>query len=756
MYLCASLCFYIPNFSHVKRLLFFLYILITLCLAAATIIEKYQGSEFVSAYVYGSTWFCVLWGIGTAVAIAYFLKQRVRRLSTVCLHLAFVVILLGALLTHLSSYQGIIHLRVNESTKQYLYQDKKVGMKLKDLPFEIRLDTFYVDYHEGTNSASDYISKFTIVNGEDEEKGEVSMNQIYSHHNIRLYQSSYDEDAQGSYLSINSDPYGIPVTYAGYALLFVSLIWMLIGPKGSYRQLLRHPLIKKGVLSLVLMLSVQGVFALNSLPKETAEEFGKLHILYNGRICPLQTYAIDFTKKLYGKRHYGEYSAEQVLTGFIFWFDEWSREPIIKVKSGDVRQATTLPKFTTYHYLDNSPAGYKLAQLQYREANDKLYQDAMKVIEKIFLVSELKQGKYMSVFPYDDKGNITWYGPVDALPEDMDEGQKQFIQGVFSVLYEQALSGNFEEMNETIGKMQKYQQKYGAASLPSATRFKAERIYNKVPFATILFMVNLTLGFLCLFISIYQLTRSKVKGRKSMALWNVFALVVLGISFLALSFALALRWIVSGTVPMSNGYETMLFMAWSVMLLTFIAYRRFHIILTFGFLMSGFFLLVSHISQMDPQISHLMPVLASPLLSIHVSVIMMSYALLSLTFICGLMALLLRVVRGKHAERLKEQLQLLQLLSQLFLYPAITTMGLGIFIGAIWANVSWGTYWSWDPKETWALITLMVYAVALHRKTIPALAKPINYHVFMVFAFLTILMTYFGVNYFLGGMHSYA
>ena len=167
-----------------------------------------------------------------------------------------------------------------------------------------------------------------------------------------------------------------------------------------------------------------------------------------------------------------------MLTGFIFWFDEWSREPIIKVKSGDVRQATTLPKFTTYHYLDNSPAGYKLAQLQYREANDKLYQDAMKVIEKIFLVSELKQGKYMSVFPYDDKGNITWYGPVDALPEDMDEGQKQFIQGVFSVLYEQALSGNFEEMNETIGKMQKYQLKYGAASLPSATRFKAERIYN--------------------------------------------------------------------------------------------------------------------------------------------------------------------------------------------------------------------------------------------------------------------------------------
>ena len=739
-----------------KKLLFFLYVLITLCLAAATIVEKYQGTAFVAANIYGSVWFSVLWGIGTAVGMAYFLKERVRRLSTVCLHLSFLIILLGALLTHLTSYQGLIHLRLDEPTKLYLFQDARKGTEIKKLPFEIRLVDFRVEHHEGTSTPSDFVSHFVIQKADGELEGQVSMNEIFSHQNIRLYQYSYDEDLKGSYLSINSDPYGIPVTYAGYALLFVALIWILFDPKGTYQHLLHHPLLKKGVLSLTFLLVVQSVFALHSLPQESAHEFGKLNVLYNGRICPLQTYAIDFTKKLYGKRHYKEYSAEQVLTGFVFWFDEWSKEPIIKVKSGALRQFTSLPEYTSFAYLNDSESGYKLEQLQYRDASDKLYKEAMKVIEKLFLIDELSKGKNLKVFPFQEKSAITWYGPSDELPADMEAERKQYIQHIFSLLNEEAQTSNFSEMNEAIGKMQKYQQKYGAASIPSSTRIKAERIYNQIPFATILFMMNLSLGFLCLFFSIYQLTRKHPQPSKKGKLWNAFALIVMGISFVALTFALVLRWIVSGTVPMSNGYETMLTMAWMIMLLTFIVYRRFHIILTFGFLMSGFFLLVSHISQMDPQITHLMPVLVSPLLSIHVSIIMMSYALFSLTFICGLMALILRVIRGKNAENLIPQLQSLQLLSQLFLYPAITTLGLGIFIGAIWANVSWGTYWSWDPKETWALITLMVYAIPLHTRSIPALRKPLNYHVFIAFAFLTMLMTYFGVNYLLGGMHSYA
>ena len=239
---------------------------------------------------------------------------------------------------------------------------------------------------------------------------------------------------------------------------------------------------------------------------------------------------------------------------------------------------------------------------------------------------------------------------------------------------------------------------------------------------------------------------------------------LLTVSFLSLTLCIVLRWIVKGTIPMANGYETMLLTAWFVMAITLASLHRLKtmraLLLTFGFLLSGFFLLVSHINQMDPQITHMMPVLNSPLLSLHVSIIMMSYALVSLTFICGLVALVLLIInklkRHQTSQELNLQLESLSVLSRIFLYPALTTMGLGIFIGAIWANISWGTYWSWDPKETWALITFMVYAVVVHTQSLPLFRRPLAYHVYMVLAFLTILMTYFGVNYFLGGMHSYA
>lgn len=228
------------------------------------------------------------------------------------------------------------------------------------------------------------------------------------------------------------------------------------------------------------------------------------------------------------------------------------------------------------------------------------------------------------------------------------------------------------------------------------------------------------------------------------------------LSFIALTLCLALRWVASGRVPMGNGYETMLLLAWLVMLVALAVVRRFRIALPFGLLLSGFFLLVSHISSMDPQISHLMPVLNSPLLSLHVSVIMAAFALLSLTFLCAVTALLLRLFRGRNATGLADQTGRLALLSRLMLYPALALLGIGIFVGAVWANVSWGAYWNWDAKEVWGLITLMVYAVAAHDASLPFLRRPLGYHAFMALAFLTIVMTYFGVNYYLGGMHSYA
>ena len=753
----------------VKKIIFILYILVLVCMAAATIVEKSQGTDYAHAHYYGAWWFILIWAVLAALGAFYIIKRKVKCASTLALHLSFIIILAGALLTHISAKRGMIHLRIGQPTDTYMAQDEEQGMKEEKLPFSLCLQKFEAKMHDGTNAVADYSSKFTVIDGDDKSEGEVSMNNIYSHRSYRLYQSSYDEDGKGSVLAINADPYGIPVTYTGYALLFISLVWMLFDPKGGYRKLLKSPLLKKGALITALILSMGNIQTLHAesatgnlqnavLPKETAEKFGELHILYNDRICPVQTFALDFCKKIYGARSYQGLTAEQVLSGWVFYGNTWANEPFIKIKSGEMKTAMNLPDYASLNtFFNREMGGYTIGQYvqeYYNGQQDKFHQQAADIDGKIQIIMELREGISLKVLPYTFTKNVkatkdhsfikagttTWFSPVDKLPQAVEHQHALYIKNVFSLLNGDVKAGNTSRVNEFFVKMKKYQEVSSGNSLPTATQYKAERINNAFPFATILFMANLTLGFIALFYTIYRMT----KKREIKAL-NIALPILLGVSFLALTFGLALRWIISGNVPMSNGYESMLTVAWFVMLISILMQLRIRIVMVFGFLISGFFLLVSHINQMDPAIGQMMPVLNSPLLSIHVSIIMMSYALLSLTFICGIMGICLR----SHGEEL-------QALSRIFLYPALTTMGFGIFIGAIWANVSWGNYWSWDSKETWALITFMIYAVVVHTQSLPIFRKPLVYHIYITLAFLSIAMTYFGVNYFLTGMHSYA
>ena len=753
----------------VKKIIFILYILVLVCMATATIVEKSQGTDYVHAHYYGAWWFILIWAALADLGAFYIIKRKVKCASTLALHLSFLIILAGALLTHVSAKRGMIHLRINQPVNTYMASDEEQGMKEEKLPFSLCLQKFEAKMHDGTNAVADYSSKFIVTDGNEKSEGEVSMNNIYSHRSYRLYQSSYDEDGKGSVLAINADPYGIPVTYTGYALLFISLVWMLIDPKGGYRKLLKSPLLKKGALIIALILSLGNVQTAKAesssenlqnavLPKETAEKFGELNILYNDRICPVQTFALDFCKKIYGSRSYQGLTAEQVLTGWVFYGDVWANEPFIKIKSGEMKTAMNLPDYAALNsFFNRDMGGYTIGQYvqeYYNGQQDKFHQQAADIDGKIQIIMELRQGISLKVLPYTFTKNVkatknnpfikagttTWFSPVDKLPLAVEHQHALYIKNVFSLLFGDVKAGNIERVNIFFDKMKKYQEVSGGNSLPSQTQYKAERINNAFPFATILFMVNLTLGFIALFYTIYRMTK-----KQEIKVLNIALPILLCVSFLALTLGLALRWIISGNVPMSNGYESMLTVAWFVMLISLVMQFRLRIVMVFGFLLSGFFLLVSHINQMDPAIGQMMPVLNSPLLSIHVSIIMMSYALLSLTFICGLMGIFLR----SHGEEL-------QALSRIFLYPALTAMGFGIFIGAIWANVSWGNYWSWDSKETWALITFMIYAVVVHTQSLPIFRKPLAYHIYITLAFLSIVMTYFGVNYFLTGLHSYA
>lgn len=740
-----------------KRIISFLYIAIIIVLAAATFIEHSEGREYALTNIYGAWWFSLLWALLVAFGIAWILKRKVKRWATLLLHVSLIIILLGALLTRYFSHQGIIHLRIGETTNQYYGQPTENGMKVESLPFSVKLNQFEVTYHEGTEAANNYISHITITDGEKQVNGIVSMNNIYSYKGIRMYQNAFDDDRRGSILSINDDPWGIPVTYLGYGLLFFSLIWLLIDPNGTFRRLLKSPLLKRATVLVPILFIVTILQAQPTVSKDIAKEFGQLNILHNDRICPMQTFAIDFTKKMYGKAHYKEFSAEQVLLGFIFWGDEWSKEPIIKVKGGEIKSKFGISKYASVNtFFEAYTGNYKLGpylQEFYNGNHDNLHKQAQQLDDKLMLVMELRRGTLLKMFPNTHNGITTWISPTQKLPEGVSTDNASFISSVFDQLYQDTQTKDMAHFQSIVSEIKSFQLKNGGSSIPTNTKTQAEYIYNKVSFATILFMVNLTMGILSLIYLIYRMTRKNPATTKKDKLFKTLQISIMTLSFIALTTCIILRWIIKSSLPMSNGYETMLFIAWFVMFTSLIVNMKFRniaetlssLFITSCFLSSGFFLLVSHINQMDPQITHLMPVLNSPLLSLHVSVIMMSYALLSLTFICGIMGLIMK----KSAEQLA-------ILSKIMLYPAITTMGLGVFIGAIWANVSWGQYWNWDPKETWALITFMVYAIAVHTQSLPIFNRPRVFHAFMVFAFLTILMTYFGVNYVLGGMHSYA
>ena len=482
-----------------KKLIIALYLLIIITMATATFIGKCHGADYAYTAVYGSWWFTSLWALLAVTAVAYIVRRRVRRMSTLALHLALLLILAGALLTHMSAWRGMVHLRSGVAVDTYSVIDDNGNIKEEKLPFTMRLDTFYVSYHDGTQAEADYVSHFTVTDGGREMQAEVSMNNIYRHGSLRFYQSSYDRDGLGSVLAVNCDPWGIPVTYAGYALLFVSLVWMLCDPKGRFRQLLRSPLLKKGALIVLLIISFpQLSLSVPVLPENTASKFGRLFILYNNRVCPMQTFAVDFTKKLCGSSSYNGYTAEQVLTGFIFYGDEWCAEPVLKVKGSDLRDALQLPRHCSVNtFFNHVMGGYILGPYirEYYQGNhDAFHRQAADIDGKLRLVMELRRGLLLKVFPYTHGGHTTWYAPTDRIPDSIGRGRKLYMQNAFSLLYGEVLAGRTAMADSLIGKMAAYQRQQAGASLPTELQLWAERTYNAVPFVAVLSVAGLSLS----------------------------------------------------------------------------------------------------------------------------------------------------------------------------------------------------------------------------------------------------------------------
>ncbi|MBO7609348.1 MAG: cytochrome c biogenesis protein CcsA [Muribaculaceae bacterium] len=723
-----------------RHIPFLLLALMLVVLAVATILEKVWGTARVHDWIYASVPFVVFWGVIAVTALVYVFKaKQYKRIPVFLFHVSLLIILLGAGLTWLTAVNGKMKLSTGVSVNSFIAD---VG-DIMPLPFTVKLKEFHIDYYPGTNSPMDFVSNLEIDDGNNKCcQASVSMNNIISHKGYRFYQMGYNENGD-AILSVTRDVWGIGVTYTGYAMLLATMLWILLKPDGTWRRMLRHPVLRKSVCLAIMMLAVIPLHAKapRVLPKEVAGRMDNVLVLYNDRICPMQTLARDFTMKLCGKTSYGGYTAEQVLTGWLFYFDDWSKEPMIKVKSAAARQALGIDgRWASMDDFADSMRQYKLDSLLLRIMSGDKINDSRGIQdthEKYELAMMAATGRLFKIFPLNYHGSTQWYSPSSLdLPTDIDEGKWAFIRKGVTYLQEQVDFQRWDDFDFFVEKLCSYQQKECVGQLPSSTRLRAEKLYNALAMPSALPMIMITLG-VVLFIFI---------SRKFV--WKI-GMVVMCIVLSYLTLLIALRWIAGNHVPLSNGYETMQFMSWVTMVFTSILIvRRFRQALPYGILISGLALMVASFGESNPDITHLMPVLHSPLLSVHVMAIMLAYSLLAFLCLGGIMA----VFRRND----KENVERLYVLGILMLYPAVMLLTFGILIGAVWANMSWGTYWSWDPKETWALITLIIYSFPLHRQSLHNLSRPMVFHIYMICAFVSVIITYFGVNFFLGGMHSYA
>lgn len=738
--------------KHLKNLILVVATAIILILITATIVESSKGTAFVRQHIYTSAWFVVLWAALAVVAAVYIVLRKNK--SNVCtsvllVHASFLVILLGAFTSWNMAESGTIHLRQNETTSTMKDEEGKT----KELGFEVSLKNFNVVNYPGTDAPMDYVTTLTA----NTQEIKVSMNNIGSFDGYRFIQSGYDSDMQGTTLGVYHDPWGIGITYTGYALLFISLITTMVSKKTRMRHLYRKALPLQGAKAwAVTALLAVSSFATSANAQEMvkidgdiADDFGKICVLYNSRITPINTVATSFVTKLCGKPTWDGLSSNQVFAGWIFDVPYWETVKMIEIKEKKAQELLGINgKWASFDDFWDNYNNYKLdAPLKkaYKYGDTKLQKQLRDADEKFNIIRMLYGGEMLKMFPYAGKqGHMQWFAPGQPLGNlKLDEKELVFIKKSMDYLAESIITGDKARAEEIAKKIYSYQHVRGKAVVPTKFRIYTETFYNKTNAQRLPVMLYLTLSLLLAIVSTLSLNNEKQK--KTRLVSSVLTWVML----IHTTLLLALRWFVSGHLPMSNGYETMQFMAWATLIVTLVMQKRFMPVKQFGPLLSSFALLVAMITDGNPQITQLMPVLQSPLLSVHVMVIMFSYALFGLTALIGLQGLI------AHHRKQEEKEQQLAALSQFLLYPAVALIAIGIFIGAIWANVSWGRYWSWDSKETWALITMLIYSAPLHAD-IKWLRKAQHMHIYMLLAFLSVLMTYFGVNYFLSGMHSYA
>lgn len=764
-------------------------------LAMGTFIEKWMGSQAAKMLIYYSPLFLFLqFLLVMNFILILFSRNFIRRKkwAMVVVHCALVVILLGAMITFVFGKEGQVHIREGEKTDQMVMHTSK-GIKTETLPFVLELRDFRLIRYPGSQSPSSYESDLLVhVDGEIRE-AKVFMNNILDVKGYRFFQASYDQDEMGTILSVNRDVAGRTVTYAGYLILVAGFVLIFFMPNSRFRKLQQQlKEVRKGALVLLFLLiaafgypqsttneptdssvsgvpgematlsagSIAGAVLENSIPVEHAARFGTLPVQFRGRTMPMNTFSSEILRKVHKEQTFGDLNSDQFLLGMLAMPQMWMQVPLIVLSDKEISMRYNLPEenLPYYHLFDREGNYRLLPQLQdiYHKSVDKRTsseKELIKLDERVNTLYQLLNHTLFGIYPDPNDPSHTWYAPGDDLSF-FSQTDSIFITESFEQYLDevrQALrSGDWTKAEQALSVIESYQLTNDKASLIHPGKLEAEFRYNKMNLFNRVKVGYFICGGLLLVISLMQLLREK-RWKSYIAVALTMGIVLL---FLCHMYGMGMRWYISGYAPWSNSYETMVYVSWATVLAGFIFGQRSTLTRALASLFGGVILFVAALNWMDPQINTLVPVLKSPWLMFHVAVIVAAYGFFGISFLLGITNLSIMAFT-KDSPRLSSRIQELSIINNMSLLVGVVLMTTGTFLGAVWANESWGRYWGWDPKETWALITVVVYTMVTHLHLVKKYNNLWLFNLLSVFAFASVLMTFLGVNYLLSGMHSY-
>ncbi len=669
-----------------------------------------------------------------------------------------------------------------EGAKGYLGEPKSLemadlqinlayGAKLRSLPFSLKLYDFQMERYPGTNSPASYASEVQLIDSEEGIQSDyrIYMNNILSHRGYRFFQSSYDRDERGTYLSVNHDFWGTWISYLGYFLLTLGMVWTLFSKESRFSMLaqqIKRIRAKRGAAMLLILCSLP-LFAQEqlqaSLPQVSerhAEAFSEVLVQdIRGRMKPMHTLSREVMRKVYGKESYQGLNAEQVLLSIWAENSAWYGVPLIKMPFHPrFKELGFEGQYHAYRDFFAEDGSYKLSALV-QEANNTIDKEKgtfekaiLKLDEKINIVNMMLSGYLLRIIPLEGDPNNTWVSN-HGHGEQQSIVAEKFFPTYRIALIKGFANGDFSTADGIIQELVKYQDKQDSALLPSPLQRSLEILLNKLNVFNRLAFVYLFLGLAFLVSLFLQVFRPKLSLAPIIKLLGLLLIL----AFLFHSFGLGLRWYVSGRAPWSNGYESMIYIAWTATLAGILFSRKSAGAMAATNVLSGVVLLIAYLSYLNPEITPLVPVLRSYWLTIHVSLEAGSYGFLMLGAIIGVINLILMIfLTEANKKSLRDIISEMTKISEMTLIGGLFMLSVGTYLGGVWANESWGRYWGWDAKETWALVSILVYAFILHMRFVPKLAGYFAFNFASLFGLASIIMTYYGVNYYLSGLHSYA